>query len=91
MHNLKLKYQMDSILELVRTLIKDLLGKGSGLFFVGVNIEAKFLTDGSFLGKSSITTLFAFGVRTLKIKMLVTEIEVLKCLSIIFSLIAEVI
>ena len=67
---------MDSILELVRTLIKDLLGKGSGLFFVGVNIEAKFLTDGSFLGKSSITTLLAFAavafdVRTLKIKMLV--------------------
>ena len=60
-------------MEFVRTLIKDLLGKGSGLFFVGVNIEAKFLTDGSFLGKSSITTLFAFGVRTLKIKMLVIK------------------
>ena len=70
MHNLKLRY-----LEFVRTLIKDLLGKGSGLFFVVVNIEAKFLTDGSFLGKSSITTLLAFvavsfGVRTLKMKIL---------------------
>ena len=69
MHNLKLRY-----LEFVRTLIKDLLGKGSGLFFVVVNIEAKFLTDGSFLGKSSITTLLVFvavfGVRTLKMKIL---------------------
>ena len=60
-------------------MIKDLLGKGSGLFFVGVNIEARFLTDGSFLGKSSITTLLAFvavtfGVRTLKIKMLIMRV-----------------
>ena len=39
----------------ILTLIKDLLGKGSGLFLGwAVNIEAKFFTEGNSLGISSI-------------------------------------